>query len=64
MVWEDLIGYILTFIFGGAVGSLITIKVRSDANTVQQNNNNVNNGNIVGCAESKLVGSRSVHTFT
>ena len=48
MVWEDLIGYILTFIFGGAVGSLITIKVRSDTNTVQQNNNNVNNGNIVG----------------
>ncbi len=48
MEWSDFISYILTFIFGGSVGSLLTIKIRSNTNTVQQNSNKVNGGNIVG----------------
>lgn len=48
MGWENIVSYLLTFILGGTVGSLITIKVRSDSNIVQQNDNDVTNGNIVG----------------
>ena len=44
----ELFTHIVSFIFGGVAGSLITVKIRSDSNVVSQKNITTNNGDIVG----------------
>lgn len=48
MDWNEIMTHVLSFIFGGAAGSLITIKYRSNSSRVQQKNINVTNGDVVG----------------
>lgn len=45
---NEIITHVLSFIFGGAAGSLLTIKYHSNSNTVQQKDINVTGGDVVG----------------
>lgn len=48
MELNEIVTHLVTFIFGGAAGSFLTIKIRSDSNTTRQENINVTKGDVVG----------------